>query len=148
MEELKVDPKTLKPIAYPARFTAFKRLETDQKFIAPTPDQAKAWTARNAEFERTWLTRIVEAYRGSRTRLIFISIPHQPMALPALTPIADAPDIPAMLPAQPNVIVVPEDTFAALNQPQYFVDILHLNDVGHHKLTEMLGKTLLNAVPQ
>jgi hypothetical protein len=142
LEGLRLDALTGRPSAYPAGFNEFKKRQTDDQFVVPTPDQAKAWTARNAIFEANWLRRIVNDYKDSKTRLIFINIPHWPMPLPALKPIADAPDIRSMIPAQSNVIVLPEDEFTELEQPKYFGDILHLNDAGRLLFTRQLGQKL------
>jgi hypothetical protein len=142
LEGLKIDTLTGKPSTYPAGFNAFMKRGTDDQFVAPTPDQAKAWTARNAIFEANWLRRIVNDYKDSKTRLIFINIPHWPMPLPVLKPIADAPDIRSMIPAQSNVIVLPEDEFTQLEQPKYFFDIMHLNNSGRLLLTRQLGEKL------
>jgi hypothetical protein len=142
LEELKIDTLTGKPSAYPAGFGAFNKRVTDDHFVGPTPDQAKAWTARTAIFESTWIRRIVNDYKDSETRLIFINIPRWPMPLPALKPIGDAPDMMSMIPAHPNIIVLPEDEFTHLEQPKYFADVMHMNDAGRLLFTRQLGQKL------
>jgi hypothetical protein len=142
IEALRLDPVSGKPIAYPPEFTAFRKNETDAEFIPPPPDQVQAWTAREAAFQSTWLRRIVEEYEGSKTRLIFLNIPHQPMPLPASQPIAGAPDLRSAIPEAPNVVVLPEDQFTDLEQPKYFADVLHLNHLGRMLFTRRLGQTL------
>jgi hypothetical protein len=143
LTHLIIDSATKKPISYPKWYDDFKKHETYQEFVAPTSDEAKAWTARNAAFEAKWVALIVQAYQGSKTQLIFIDIPHEPMSLPAQLPIPDAPDVQAMIPDAPNVTVIPEDAFSYLERPQYFADVLHLNNVGHQQFTIKLGGRLL-----
>jgi hypothetical protein len=143
LRELTIDPRTRKPITYPERFDWSLRLETDQLFTAPSAVEAQMWTTRNAAFEARWLSRIIAAYRGSRTRLVFINIPHTAMPAPALKPIADAPDVRAMIPDLPNVTIVPENAFTALERPAFFNDMLHLNDLGHREFTRLLGQRLI-----
>ena len=98
IEALRLDPASGKPIAYPSGFNSFRKNETDAEFISPPSDQAESWTAREAAFQATWIRRIVADYEGSRTRIIFLNIPHQPLPLPALQPIADAPDLRSSIP--------------------------------------------------
>ena len=144
IEALRLDPASGKPIAYPSGFNAFRKNETDAEFISPPSDQAESWTAREAAFQATWIRRIVADYAGSKTRIIFLNIPHQPMPLPALQPIADAPDLRSSIPEAPNVVVLPEDQFTDLEKPKYFVDVLHLNRAGRLLFTSRLGQTLQN----
>jgi hypothetical protein len=144
LRELTIDPRTRKPVTYPARFDDVQRRETDQEFETPSTEEARQWTARNAAFEARWLGRIVAAYRGSRTQLIFINIPHAPMALPAQQPIPNAPDVRKMIPELPNVTILPEDAFTHLQRPALFADVLHMNDVGHREFTLLLGQRLIS----
>jgi hypothetical protein len=142
IEALRLDPVSGKPIAYPPGFNAFRKNETDAEFIPPPPSLAQSWTAREAAFQATWIRRIVTDYEGSKTRIIFLNIPHQPMRLPALQPIADAPDLRSSIPEAPNVVVLPEDQFTDLEKSKYFVDVLHLNRAGRLLFTSRLGQIL------
>ena len=142
IEALRLDPVSGKPIAYPAEFNAFRKNETDAEFIPPPADLAQSWTTREAEFQSTWIRRIVADYAGSKTRIIFLNIPHQPMPLPAVQPIASAPDLRSTIPDAPNVVVLPEDQFTDLQTPKYFADVLHLNSAGRQIFTSRLGQTL------
>ena len=139
MDELRVDPATGRVAAYPARFPEFKRRETDTEFIRPPASDAPRLTARNAAFEAEWIARIVKAYDGSKTRLIFIQVPRFPVPTPSHTPIDNAPDVRDMIPRAPNVTVLSPDEFTFLEQPRYFTDILHLNSDGLKLFTEKLG---------
>jgi hypothetical protein len=142
IEALRLDPATGKPIAYPSGFDAFRKGETDIYFIPPPPDQEQSWTEREAAFQATWLRRIVADYEGSKTRIILLNVPYEPMPLPALQPIASAPDPRSTIPEAPNVVVLPEDQFTDLQQPKYFVDVMHMNAVGRLLFTIRLGQTL------
>jgi len=142
VEALKLDPLTGRIIAYPPQFNAFKRRETDSEFVRPTLDVAQKMTERNAAFERYWLGRIIEDYSNSKTKLIFLQTPRWPMPLPAQEPVASAPDVRDMIPKLANVIVLDPKTFANLEQPRYFMDMLHLNHEGRIMFTDQLGEYL------
>jgi hypothetical protein len=142
IEALRLDPISGKPIAYPSGFNAFRKSETDAEFTSPPSGQERSWTTREAAFQATWIRRIVADYEGSRTRIIFLNMPQQPLPLPALQPIAGAPDLRSSIPEAPNVIVLPEAQFTDLEKPKYFADVLHLNSAGRLIFTRRLGQTL------
>ena len=146
MDGLLIDPKSAKVAKYPDRFNALFRDDMDQRFVAPSPEQARQQTARNAAFSAKWLNRIADAYENSHTRLIFIDIPHQPVDLPARQPIAGAPDIRDMLPKRGNIFVLPPETFADLQQPHYFTDLDHMNIYGKELFSRRLGQAIIDVL--
>ena len=148
MDGLAIDPKSQKVVRYPERFNALFRDDMDQRFIAPSPEQARQQTARNAAFSAKWLGRIADAYKGSRTKLIFLDIPHQPVALPAREPLPGAPDIRDMLPKQANIFVLPPEMFSDLQQPHYFIDLDHMNVYGKELFSRRLGQAIINVLAQ
>ncbi len=146
MDDLSIDPKSGKPEKYPQRFNALFRAQMDRQFVEPPPDQARAMTARNAAFSAKWLGKIAKAYKNSRTKLIFIDIPHEPVDLPARRPIAGAPDIHDMLPKRENIVVLPSDMFSSLQQPHLFIDLDHMNIYGKELFSRELGQAVIDVV--
>ncbi len=146
MDGLAIDPRSRKVVKYPARFNVLFRDDMDQRFVAPLPEQALKQTARNAAFSAKWLGRIAESYKDSRTKLIFIDMPHQPVDLPAHQPVAGAPDIRDMLPKQANIFVLPADMFSGLQQPHYFIDLDHMNIYGKELFSRKLGQAIIDVV--
>jgi len=147
VEGLRVSNQTGRVMTYPAHFDAFKKKQTDLQFIRPSEQEAKRFTAREADFQEKWLRRIADLYRNSATKLVILQTPRWPMPLPAMMPIDSAPDLRADLDDLPNVMFISERDFADLENPRDFFDMLHLNATGQAKFTEELGKQLQVLIP-
>jgi hypothetical protein len=79
-------------------------------------------------YRKYWLGRILERYRSKGARIVFARVPRLPVA--RRDP-ANLPSAVEQLAAQyPSSIVLDENAFAPLEQPEYFVDSLHLNARG------------------
>lgn len=90
-----------------------------------------------AAYRRRWLGKIVERYRGSRTRLIFIRLPRGP-----IPPEPRAPNPESTVrrfAALPNVTVLDEHFFDSLEKPELFMDPMHLNGPGIERFSIMLS---------
>ena len=146
MEDLKIDPKTNSIVKFPERFNILFQNEMNQQFVVPQPDLARQWTSRNAAYEAKWLGKIVADYKDSKTRLIFIDVPHRPVSLPAQQPIPGAPDIYQMIPSYPNVTILPQDTFEWLQRPHYFLDMNHMNVFGKKAFSVQLGQAVIDVL--
>jgi len=121
--------------AYPSHFDSFRRHETNLYLNRPSADAARALTARNLLFHSYWAGKILEEYRGSPTRIIFVQMPRSPLPLPAIEAIPGAPQLQANLPRQSNVTFLDPEEFTSLERPQYFYDILHMNAAGRRQFT-------------
>ena len=146
MCSLRLDPATGRPQSYPSRFKMYQIMAMNQEFISPPPGLARSLTNRNALYEARWIGKIVEAYHGSRTRLIFVDMPHEPLPLPARAPIVGAPDVRQFIPRWTNITVLPAGAFADLQQPRYFADMDHLNAEANVLFTRRLGQAIIEAV--
>jgi hypothetical protein len=124
---------------YPAHFDIFQREDADDVFHYPNHQNAVAWTQREAGFHQRWLTKIIDLYRDSPTKLIFVQMPQWPVPLPKSSPLASAPDIRDLLPRQSNVVFIDDDALSFLEQPKYFWDLQHLNREGRRLFSERLG---------
>jgi hypothetical protein len=146
MQDFRAGPGNGEVANFPADLTSFERANTIDEFTRPSPHQAAISTARNAQFQSYWLNKIIARYAGSGTTLIFAQIPRWPMPLPARGPIPGAPDLRQLLTHDDNTVFLPEDAFVSLEQPKYFYDTIHLNNVGRAIFTSLLGDQVLRVL--
>ncbi len=95
-------------------------------------------TGRLARFQREWLGRIVDRYRTSRTKLIFVRLARGPIPRPDYLVKKLSSSI-RELAGRPNVVLAPEHLFDALERPENFKDALHLNKDGVEKFSAGLA---------
>ncbi len=100
--------------------------ESVERFLLAEPIPDKGVLSR---YRRRWLGAILDLYKDSPTRLIFLQLPRAPMVNPNAPPgrAARFVDTAARL---PRVTVLPPDTFMDLERPELFADGLHLNKDG------------------
>jgi lysophospholipase L1-like esterase len=109
-------------------------------FSPPTPQ-----TGELTEYRKFWLGRILQLYRNSPTRIVFLELPRGPLinpSRPASTAFVD------WARKQPNVVVLHPETFRSLETPETFFDGLHLNRSGRTIFSARLAEKLLDAVPK
>lgn len=113
-----------------------------------TPEQRQAITEAHlhAPFEQTGLYtkylsycygRVLNYYRGSGTKLIFLRVPRAPVSPPDQPPKPDSAV--RRLAAEPNVVLLDEHLFDTLERPEFFQDAWHLNRAGLEKFSKMLA---------
>jgi hypothetical protein len=141
-----VDRRSLQVVSYPAHFDSFQRREAQSYFQSPDSVSAELYTLRSARFHQRWLSKIIDLYRGSPTRLIFVQMPRWPVELPRTAPLSSAPDIRDLLPRQENVTFLDKDEFSYLEDPKYFWDVLHLNQTGRRLFSQQMGGILREAI--
>lgn len=113
-----------------------------------TPDQQQSFAGywfrphlnngRQTAYLRLWYGRILERYRGTGTRLIFLRLPRVPNPPPDGAPKVDSAVRQAA--RQPGVIVLEEHTFDSLERPELFADALHMNAEGLQRFSEMVAR--------
>lgn len=96
-------------------------------------------TGASAAYHRYWFGRILDYYRGSGTKLIFIRLPRAPALPPHLPPPNPASPLRA-LGAQPGVVLLDEHRFDELERPELFGDPLHLNGEGILRFSRFLAE--------
>jgi hypothetical protein len=96
-------------------------------------------TGRLAAFRREWLGRIIDRYRNSRTKIMFLQLPRGPIPRPDYLSRAKSSSI-RELAARPNVLLCDEHAFDSLEKPELFGDGMHLNRAGVAKFSPMLAK--------
>ena len=92
-----------------------------------------------AAYRRAWFGRIIDRYRGSRTRIIFVRLPRAPIPRPDGIDRITGRSI-RELAARPNVLMCPEHAFDSLERPEFFKDGLHLNLEGSTRFSQMLAR--------
>lgn len=102
-------------------------------FVLPEPVPN---TGALARYRKRWLGRIVDLYKDSPTRLIFLQLPRGPAVNPDT--LAGRGFVDAVR-HTPRVDVLPANTFADLERPELFADGLHLNRDGRPLFSERLA---------
>lgn len=133
MVGLQVDWSTMKA-TYPPEMTEEQR-DTVRNYLLRG---AVPQTGRVAAFLRTWLGRIADRYRASRTKVIFVRLPRGPIPRPDDLVKKRSATI-RELASRPNVILADEHLFDTLEHPEFFKDALHLNRDGVERFSAMLA---------
>ncbi len=129
MAGLSIDWKTL-AVTFPAGADASQRGSVNDFLAHPADPQ----TGRLAAFRRRWLGRIVNRYRQSRTKVIFIRLPRGPIPRPDSLVHKNSSSI-RELAALPNVILTNEHAFDSLEHPELFRDGMHFNRAGINRFS-------------
>jgi len=120
---------------------------TISSFLAHEPDPQ---TGRLAAFRRAWFGRIIDRYRNSRTKIIFIRLPRGAIPRPANLVKKLSSSIREFA-SRPNVILVDEHAFDSLEHPELFMDGMHMNRQGIERFSVMLSDEItkiLGPAPQ
>lgn len=133
---LSIDWNT-KTITYPPG-ADWQERETIRNWAMHYPDPPEN-AGRLAAFRRTWFGRIIEWYRGSRTRIIFVRLPRGPVPRPAYLDHRTRGVIRDFA-SRPNVLLCDEHAFESLEHPEFFKDGLHLNLEGGNRFSYMLAR--------
>ncbi len=133
MEGLSIDWKTMQATMPPS----FNEDQTDTVKYAllrgPAPQ-----TGRVAAFRRHWFGKMIDLYRGSSTKIIFLRLPRGPVVRPDSLVHKLSSSI-RELGARPNVMLAPEHAFDSLEQPILFRDAIHLNREGIARFSPMMA---------
>jgi hypothetical protein len=103
----------------------------------------REWSVRGVEraYRKAWLGRIVDRYRGTRTRIVIISLPYRPFPIPFSWPV-DSGSFIVQASKNPGITIVDEHLFDDLQRPDYFFDVYHLNGKGRNLFSRRLAATL------
>jgi hypothetical protein len=94
-------------------------------------------TGRFARFRRLWYGRILDRYRRSRTKIIFIRLARGPVLRPETLVRKQSASIREFA-SRPNVFLANEHAFDSLERPELFKDAVHLNRAGAARFSRML----------
>jgi hypothetical protein len=98
-----------------------------------------------AAFRRQWFGRILERYRGSPTRIVFVRLPRGPIPRPDDLVRKRSASV-RELAGQPGVVLADEHAFDVLERPELFKDAQHLNHEGCSRLSAMLAREVSRLV--
>jgi hypothetical protein len=108
--------------------------ETVQNFLMyPVAPQ----TGHFAAFRRKWFGKIVDRYRDSPTKIVFLRLARGPIPRPGNLVQKKSSSIREFA-RRPNVLLVPEHAFDSLEHPELFKDAMHLNREGSARFSAML----------
>ena len=93
----------------------------------------------STRYRQLWLGRILDLYRNSPTRVIFLQLPRSPLRIPDRRV---PPRFIQSIASRPRVSILPEDKFQDLEQPDLFADGLHLNKDGREIFTKRLADSV------
>jgi 8-oxo-dGTP pyrophosphatase MutT (NUDIX family) len=98
-------------------------------------------TGLRGKYLRQWYGRIVEHYRGSRTKIVFLRLPRGPVVRPILVArkTAVARELAA---SNSQVRLIGEHAFDSLEQPRFFGDPMHLNQAGSQEFSRMAAREI------
>jgi hypothetical protein len=111
---------------------------TTESFLLHQPEPQ---TGRLAAFRREWFGRILDRYRNSRTRIIFLRLPRGPIPRPDFLSRAKSGAIREFA-SRSNVLLCDEHAFDSLEHPELFGDGMHLNRAGVVKFSPMLAERI------
>jgi hypothetical protein len=98
-------------------------------------------TGAQTRYRQLWLGRIVDRYRSSNTRIVFLRVPRGPVINP-ITMSDQGPSTIRELAKSHGVIALAADTFNSLETPENFWDAVHMNRSGREQFSRMLAKQL------
>jgi hypothetical protein len=133
MAGLAIDWKTMKATMPP-------NLDEDQQGTVRNAllRDAAPQTGQVAAFRRHWLGKMIDLYRGSPTKVIFLRLARGPVVRPDSLVHKLSSSV-RELAARPNVMLVPEHAFDSLEHPQLFKDAIHLNREGIARFSPMMA---------
>ena len=93
-------------------------------------------TGERTRYRKLWLGRILDLYKDSPTRIVFVEMPRAPVSRPeSLQP----PRFLRWALGRPRVSALPSGMFRDLERPELFFDGLHLNKIGRGIFTTRLA---------
>lgn len=98
-------------------------------------------TGEVARYRSRWLGGILDDYKNSPTRLVFLQLPRGPVIDPAESQPHNAGFVSSAA-KSPRVDVLPFDTFTDLERPELFFDGLHLNRAGRPVFSARIGERI------
>jgi hypothetical protein len=122
-----------KTMRFPASIPENDRKEIQGISFPPIPPNA----GRETAYLRYWYGRIIDYYRGSGTKLIFMRVPRAPLSPPDAPPKLNSAV--RQIASQPDVILLDERLFNQLEHPDLFWDAQHLNRDGMEQFSRLLA---------
>ena len=125
---------------FPASVPEAERKQIAGELFQDYPPDAGHETA----YRLYWYRRILDHYRGSRTKIIFLRVPRAPISPPEAPPKLNSAV--RQLAGQPNVIVLDEHLLDSLERPELLWDSIHLNREGLIRFTQIIATGVRKAL--
>jgi hypothetical protein len=122
-----------KTIKYPTGVPQSRRQDMESELFPTLPPDEGRQTA----YLRYWYGKIIEHYRSSGTKLIFMRVPRAPVSPPDPAPKLNSAI--RQIASQPDVVVLDEGLFDQLEHPDFFWDGWHLNRPGMEAFSRILA---------
>lgn len=97
----------------------------------------------NRNFYQQWITKIIDLYADSKTKLLFIKMPDLLASYPNLYRMTDKGTLMDLVPRGRNITFLAEDYFTDLSKPEYMHDLRHLGKPGRDIFTKKMGNYLV-----
>jgi hypothetical protein len=111
---------------------------TVESFLLRKPEPQ---TGRLAAFRREWFGRVLDRYRNSRTKIVFLRLPRGPIPRPAWLA-RSAGSVIRDFASRPGVLLIDERFFDPLEHPELFADGMHMNKPGVALFSTMLAREI------
>lgn len=131
MQGLTVVPET-NSITFPAHLNADERKSVEIRYTGLSKPGSDAFD----EYSVKWLKRILQMYKNSKTKVIFLRCPTNPIPDQQNYPLARLSEFISQ--EIDNKLVIDEGYFADLESPEFFFDTFHMNKKGREIFTERL----------
>jgi hypothetical protein len=136
MAGLQIDWSTMTAISPPGADRT--QIETVKDFLLhPVGPQ----TGDLAAHRREWFGKIVDRYRDSPTKIVFLRLARGPIPRPDNLEQKQSNTIREFA-RRPNVLLVPEHAFDSLERPEFYKDGMHLNREGAARFSAMLAEEM------
>jgi len=123
-------------VVLPGHLSAEKQKEVRELLLREQPARRPEF----AEYRRRWLGKIVERYRGTGTRVVFVRLARGPVVRPGAK---EDPDSSVReFAARGLAVAIGEHRFDGLERPELFADALHMNQQGAVEFSAMLAREL------
>jgi hypothetical protein len=96
-------------------------------------------TGKRAAFRRKWFGQLLDRYRGTPTKAVFVRLPRGPIPRPDNLVRKKSSSIREFA-ARPGVLLLDEHAFDSLEMPELFKDAFHLNNQGCARLSVLMAQ--------
>jgi hypothetical protein len=125
-------------LLYPESIPQSMRDYLEKELLRPLPPDTERFRA----YRKKWYGKILDHYEGSGTKIVFLRMARGPVARPAGNPNEET-SVVRELASHPNVIVMDEHAFDSMEQPELFMDPLHMNGKGSRIFSLALAKRIV-----
>jgi hypothetical protein len=103
--------------------------------------RANPQTGRHAAFRRKWFGQLMDSYRGTATKVVFVRLPRGPIPRPDNLVKKKSSSIREFA-RRPGVLLLGEHAFDSLEKPELFRDAFHLNNAGNRRLSVLMAEEI------